>query len=589
MGVVYRAKDPAIGRTVAVKTIRLSEFADAKELAQLRDRLMREAQSAGILSHPGIVTVYDVAEDEANAYIFMEFVDGDTLEKLLLAHHPPDRDHLLKIFRQTAAALDFAHNKGIIHRDIKPANLMVTLEGDAKIADFGVAKIMSQNMTVTGMVLGTPYYMSPEQVQGHKIDGRTDQFSLGVVAYEILTGRRPYLADTLATLILKIITEKPPAPESLNPTLDASMSQVFERVFAKSPEDRYPTCKAFVEDLVKAVQASEKWQPVSKSPGGETPSQRVEPEAETQDSAQIAALTPPTQQDGGAAGSPTLPAMRPAPQPPPSQPPPDLQSATAVSPVRPAPPSPPPADAQSPAAAPPRAAEPGAEKSSGSMLKTGLIAAAVILVAGAVFTWTQFGGGRESPPPPVAQVDETPSEAPAAEAPAELAAAPPAREPIPETPPPVQAAPPKPTPPPVPVVREHEVVISTTPPGAAVVLDNNPELSCVTPCPITLEQGRHTMSINLAGHREALKIFHVPEVLESMTELELMAGSLALRSNPPGATIMLNGEIRPEKTPALISLPAGTYDVELTLEGYQKFTDSLEIRDRVVSSLDVNW
>jgi hypothetical protein len=211
-----------------------------------------------------------------------------------------------------------------------------------------------------------------------------------------------------------------------------------------------------------------------------------------------------------------------------------------------------------------------------------VIAAAVILVAGAVIVWTQFRGGSQAAPAPVVQAPA--GETPTTEPPAAVAAAPPVPEPLPETSPPAKPAPPR-----VPVVTEHEVVISSTPPGATVVLDNNPDLSCITPCPITLEKGRHTMTIRLAGYREALKIFEVPDVVESDTALEMMAGSLALRSNPTGATIIVNGQTRPEKTPTLIDLPAGTYEVVLTLEGHPKYSDSLEIRDRVVSNLEVNW
>ena len=148
MGVVYKAQDPAIGRTIAIKSIRLSDLTDEAERERLRERLFREAQSAGILSHPGIVTIYDIAEEDGMAYIFMEFVNGPPLEKMLRVEQTPDKETLLSIFRQTAAALDYAHNKGIVHRDIKPANIMIHEDGTAKITDFGVAKIISQQMTL---------------------------------------------------------------------------------------------------------------------------------------------------------------------------------------------------------------------------------------------------------------------------------------------------------------------------------------------------------------------------------------------------------------------------------------------------------
>src|SRR5579864_2487742 len=205
MGVVYRAQDPAIGRVIAIKTIRLSDLTEEAERERLRDRLFREAQSAGILSHPGIVTIYDIAEENGLAYIFMEFVNGPPLEKLLLAAQTPDKETLLGIFRQVAAALDYAHKKGIVHRDIKPANIMIHEDGTAKVTDFGVAKIVSQQMTVAGTMMGTPSYMSPEQIQGGAVAGSADQFALAVIAYEVLTGEKPFAADYMPTLLFKIV------------------------------------------------------------------------------------------------------------------------------------------------------------------------------------------------------------------------------------------------------------------------------------------------------------------------------------------------------------------------------------------------
>src|SRR6202050_5384989 len=181
-GVVYRAQDPAIGRTIAIKTLRLSDFTDTTERERLRERLLRETQSAGMLSHPNIVTIYDIAEENGLAYIFMECVDGPPLEKVLNSQDPPLRgDVALTILRQTATALDYAHKKGIVHRDIKPANILIHEDGTAKITDFGVAKIVSQQMTVAGTMMGTPSYMPPEQVQGAAVNGRADQFSLAVI------------------------------------------------------------------------------------------------------------------------------------------------------------------------------------------------------------------------------------------------------------------------------------------------------------------------------------------------------------------------------------------------------------------------
>src|SRR5512143_2765691 len=227
MGIVYKAQDPAIGRTIAIKSIRLHDLTDEAERARLRERLFREAQSAGILSHPNIVTIYDIAEQDGLAYIFMEFVNGPPFEKMLKVDKTPDKETLLSILRQVAAALDYAHKKGIVHRDIKPANIMVHEDGTAKVTDFGVAKIVSQQMTQAGTIMGTPSYMSPEQVQGGAISGRADQFSLAVIAYEVLTGEKPFTADYLPTLLFKIVREEPAPPQRLNGTLSAEVDTVL--------------------------------------------------------------------------------------------------------------------------------------------------------------------------------------------------------------------------------------------------------------------------------------------------------------------------------------------------------------------------
>ena len=200
MGVVYHAIDPNIGRPVAIKTIQLGGR-DAAEQDRMRERLFREARSAGILSHPGIVTIYDVEQQDALAYIAMEYVDGPTLDHVL-SEQAMSSTRMFAVLGQTGAALDYAHQKGIVHRDIKPANIMIAADGTAKITDFGIAKITaSEQFTMTGSIVGTPHYMSPEQVQGQPVDGRSDQFSLAVIAFEILTGEKPYTGEHLTTVV----------------------------------------------------------------------------------------------------------------------------------------------------------------------------------------------------------------------------------------------------------------------------------------------------------------------------------------------------------------------------------------------------
>src|ERR1041384_4163895 len=224
MGVVYHAIDPNIGRPVAIKTIQFAPTRKPEELERMRERLFREACSAGILSHPGIVTIYDVDQQGDLAYIAMEYVDGPTLDELLSGDQPISAEKMFSILGQTAVALDYAHKKGIVHRDIKPANIMITGDGTVKITDFGIAKVTaSDQFTMTGAIVGTPHYMSPEQVQGRGVDGRSDQFSLAVIAYEILTGEKPYTGEHLTTVVYKIVTEEPVPPHRLNSTLGGSI------------------------------------------------------------------------------------------------------------------------------------------------------------------------------------------------------------------------------------------------------------------------------------------------------------------------------------------------------------------------------
>jgi serine/threonine protein kinase len=214
-----------------------------------------------VLSHPHIVTIYDIQEADNIVYIFMEYIDGSTLEKLLLDENPPDKNLVLNLLRQTAAAMDFAHSKGIIHRDIKPANVMVRQDWTAKIADFGIAKTQSQSLTQTGLVVGTPNYMSPEQIQGKAVDGRADQFSLGVIAYEVLTGEKPFVADTLPTLLFKLVSEPAVSAVRLNPSLNPSIDAVLQKALSKDPAQRWDSCSAFIAALEQQCNRHPRWTP----------------------------------------------------------------------------------------------------------------------------------------------------------------------------------------------------------------------------------------------------------------------------------------------------------------------------------------
>ncbi|MFQ5724383.1 MAG: serine/threonine-protein kinase, partial [Terriglobia bacterium] len=255
MGTVYRARDPKIDRIVALKTISISGASEAEE-EEFRQRFFREAQAAGKLSHPGLVVIHDVGEDEATQtpYIVMEFIEGKTLEQLAKAGERLPPEKTLGLAKQVAEALDYAHSRQIIHRDIKPANIMVTEEGRAKITDFGIAKLAMTQLTQTGQILGTPAYMSPEQLSGGTVDGRSDLFSLGVILYWLLTGEKPFAGDTTTAVSFKIVYQEPIPASQLNPTLSPEYDYILARALAKDPNRRYQRGQELAGDLDDLLQ-----------------------------------------------------------------------------------------------------------------------------------------------------------------------------------------------------------------------------------------------------------------------------------------------------------------------------------------------
>ncbi|MBI4462856.1 MAG: protein kinase [Acidobacteria bacterium] len=252
MGTVYRARDPRIDRIVALKTIKVIAASPA-EAEEYRQRFLREAQAAGKLSHPGIVTVYDAGEEETTAtpYIVMEHIGGRTLESLLAAQGGERLpvETALELAQQLAEALAYAHAQGIIHRDIKPANILVTPEGRAKITDFGIAKLALAQATLPGQILGTPSFMSPEQVSGDAVDGRSDLFSLGVILYWLLTGDKPFTGDTTTAVSFKIVYKDPVPASQLNPALGPHVDYMLDRALAKNPDQRYQNGRELAADL----------------------------------------------------------------------------------------------------------------------------------------------------------------------------------------------------------------------------------------------------------------------------------------------------------------------------------------------------
>jgi serine/threonine-protein kinase len=543
MGVVYHAIDPNIGRPVAIKTIHFGGVRNAEEQNRLRERLFREARSAGILSHPGIVTIYDVEQQGELAYIAMEYVDGPTLDQVLSEARPISPERMFSILGQTAVALDYAHQKGIVHRDIKPANIMIARDGTAKITDFGIAKVTaSDQFTMTGNIVGTPHYMSPEQVQGQPVDGRSDQFSLAVIAFEMLTGEKPYSGEHLTTVVFKIVAEEPAAPHRLNPTLSVAIESVLRQSLSKKPELRYPTCQKFTEALEKACAATTGWKTMPR--GGSLNEPTIA------DSAKPVVTLPPARRQRRAEATTT--------------------------------------------------GERARRRKAGFLpfLLAMLVAAGlVLLIIWQTAPWlSNQVQTTKTPVPPPAEA------APPATAPAPTPVPTPAPvEPKPSPMPPPAAAPaenataenpPAPQPPaeqprarPAPAIAATQPVsIISSPAGATATLDGDPQKACKAPCWLDATPGRHTIAITMPGyqieHREVDVESSPVETLPVI--LRPLGGTLLLASVPAGAAISVDGRRLTQVTPAQIPLSPGTYTVTVEKDGKQA-SAKVEIRNGTIS------
>jgi len=556
MGIVYKAQDPAIGRTIAIKSIRLQDLTDETERTRLRERLFREAQSAGILSHPNIVTIYDIAEQDGMAYIFMEFVHGPPLERMLKVDQTPDKETLLSIFRQTAAALDYAHKKGIVHRDIKPANIMIHEDGTAKITDFGVAKIMSQQMTLAGTMMGTPSYMSPEQVQSDNITGRADQFSLAVIAYEVLTGEKPFAAEYLPTLLYKIVREDPLPPQRLNNTLSQQVEPIFRRALAKIPDDRYDTCAEFINALAAACNANPAWTPL---PRGASPNM---PTAGSHgDVGETVADTRPPASMANTIAGPIA----------------DIRTDNDATRIMPPPATP------APVPVPVRQPEP-----SHTLRNVLLSMATVAVLALVIFVATQKPESQPQTPPAAPAASAVPATPAPEPAPAQTA---PPQTPLPAE---AKAAEPAPLPPKVAVAvptvpspKEGAFQLTTSPAGATAVFDTS-GIQCTTPCNLTLAAGRHTFVLGHAGYRETQKIISIPNDTGLIVDLVPMSGTLHVNTDPAGLTVIIDGREQPQKTPLNVNLPVGQHRVQV-VKGSERQELQVDLSDGQFVSKTISW
>ena len=588
MGVVYKARDPKIGRTIAIKTIKLADKAAASETDKLRERLFREAQSAGRLSHPGIVTIYDVDEEAGMAYITMEFVEGKTLETLMESNLASDFEFIADLASQTGAALDYAHSKEIVHRDIKPANIMVTPDGGVKITDFGIARISSSKLTQTGTVMGTPSYMSPEQVRSDPTDGRSDQFSLAVICYELVSGQKPFSGESLTSVMFKIVSVDPTAPREMNPRISEELDAAILRALSKDADERYPSCREFAEAAARGCASVVEAAPAAAGAEGARGTEdagRLEMLRELQETAPADAPRSLPPLPGRSTTLEERPGrlrwwMWPAAL---------LAVLIAVCGVWLSQQKNPgdallqlaggliPSSTEEVAEVPPL--DPLAE--SGGVGDSTVPEGGeqpVESLPGQVPAATDSGAPAGSAEPPVPPDTEPASESPAAATtsgspsapesePASLA--PSAPSPASPPPKPKTTASTRPTPtPPKAASRLVEIPLRSDPAGAKVVIDGKAQWSCATPCTLEIPRGNHKAMASLAGFEPHLRSFKVSsEPMDLEFELRQIIGTLMVSSDPRGADVYVNGKKMADKTNSVLELQPGYHLVRVEKDG----------------------
>ncbi len=575
MGIVYKGFDPVIGRTVAIKTMQ-SEGIAGPELEEFRRRFQVEAQAAGGLTHPNIVTIYDFGFDEPSSvlYMAMEYLEGKSLQRLVDEEGVLPVETIIPMLEQICAGLGYAHQGKIVHRDIKPANIMVLTSGLIKLMDFGIAKVASSGLTQAGQILGTPHYMSPEQVKGRQIDGRSDIFSLGVIIYELMTGEKPFGGQNITTVIYKIINESPTPPRELDAAIHPGLNYVISKALAKRVEDRYQSCGELAEDLKNY--------------------RKLGPLAEP--SATIMTRVPTF------GDTVSTRAIRPEPTPPPSVP--TAPVAGSISPK-----------------APPRAGSvhvvPSPRPKQSSSFLVMLLTLVVVALFGVVAyflyfptlpvreaTLTQPPPAQELPRPPLPEgapgaggelgLEGIPAGTPQ-DLLAEDAGVPPfEREPAPpvaETPPPepepkrpaetapreVAASPPKTvTPPPRRVIKPGTLKVSSTPAGAKITLDG--KAAGVTPKEFSLPAGTHKLQFDRSGYEVTIRLVDLKGggTRPLAVEMRRLEGSVVIRTSPLGADVFINGQRR-GTTPLTVELPPGDFRYSVQKAGYEPFQGSFSI------------
>ncbi len=548
MGVVYRAEDPTIGRHVALKTTRL-DVAGLESDEMLR-RFRQEARAAGVLNHPNIVTVYDAGEADGLFYMAMEMIRGVTLQELLVDKRPLAPNTIVDVMSQVCTGLEYAHKHGIVHRDLKPANIMIAPGGTVKIMDFGIAK-MGAGMTTQGQVLGTPSYMSPEQVRGALLDGRSDLFSVGVILYECVTGQKPFPGENVTTIVYKIIGEDPRPPRELNANLHPRLGGIVSKALSKNLNERFQSGTELAEALLAYKAETEPLEPgdatdnyaadaahaVVASTGGASSSMSVTPVPATPPVKQLPAKKPV----GGPPPPAKVPGFKPQPQP-------------AAAPKLVHPPHPPVSARRVPA------------------WVFVAIGAVVLLLGGGLWmrraqldTQTTLNGPATDATPAPAAVTPPKSSAThkAGTATPSDAAPNPAAPPVA---PPVDAAP---------APGSVSVALDSIPHGANVEVDGRSV--GVTPLRYPLLPKAYIFTFRKDGYADKKVEQQInadnpnPSIIVTLKTTSLPAAPVVkVTSNPDGATILLDGKNTGKTTPADITVDAGSaHTFKVQKQGYR--------------------
>ncbi len=534
-GTVYKGRDPFIKRLVAIKTCQSDE-------EEIKKRFFREAEFAGNLHHPNITTIYDfgVTED-GTPYIVQEFLTGEDLDRLLKRKVLLSLNRKVRILLDVCEGLGYAHAAGIIHRDIKPSNIRILDDGTVKIMDFGIAKSMisPSTLTQTGITLGTASYLAPEQIRGETLDARTDLFSLGVVAYEIFAGQKPFGGDHISTVLYKIMNETPPRPCELDPQIPPALDRAVLRALEKDRANRYATCSEMKSDLASALKQIA--DDVPTLPAGRRPVLATGPDDAD------AEPTKPTPVEGLS--------RPPASVPEPSSP--AISRPTTVADVR-------------------LRAEPASEpiatpvhERRGALRLFAFAALLLVVAGGGWFAYRSRGGSEPTPvptPPPPTPVS---------------AAAP--------SPPPTAAPVPTAVPPPVPAVAAPETVSDAAPVSLTITFESNANAllsvdgkvhrGLPSPVRVALKTGRYTAVFEVPGYMKKSESFEVRPGGPSSVRVNFPPwGILDVGSQPSGAEVLIDGAVS-GRTPLRKPLAVGAHIVEIRLGGYESSSGSQEVRE----------